>query len=66
VNVSFAIRATPGNVGVFQAIYALTAAAFGIDKDAAIGVALMIQLQQQIPVILLGLAAAPEMLRRRE
>jgi uncharacterized protein (TIRG00374 family) len=64
VNLSFAIRATPGNVGVFQAMYALMAVAFGLDKDAAIGVGLLIQTQQLIPATLLGLAAAPQMLRR--
>jgi phosphatidylinositol alpha-mannosyltransferase len=65
VNISFIVRATPGNVGVFQAIYALTAAAFGLDKDAAIGVGLLIQTQQVLPVMILGLLAAPEMLRAR-
>lgn len=62
VNLGFAVRATPGNVGVFQMLYAVTAAGFGMDKDAAIGVALLIQAQQIIPVTLLGLLAAPEML----
>lgn len=67
VNVGFAVRATPGNVGVFQVVYAVTAAAFGMDKDQAIGVALLIQMQQILPVTVLGLVAAPEMLfpRRR-
>lgn len=60
VNLGFAIRATPGNVGLFQAMYALTAVGFGMDKDQAIGVAFLIQTQQIIPVILLGVAAAPE------
>jgi uncharacterized protein (TIRG00374 family) len=58
VNLGFLTRATPGNVGVFQAVYALTAVAFGLDKDAAIGVALLIQFQQLVPVTVLGLLAA--------
>ena len=58
VNLGFAVRATPGNVGVFQAIYALTAAAFGMDRDAAIGVGLLIQAQQILPVMVIGMLAA--------
>jgi glycosyltransferase 2 family protein len=66
VNLGFALRATPGNVGVFQGLYALTAAAFGMDKDQAIAVALLIQTQQIIPVTLLGVAMAPEFLFKRK
>jgi uncharacterized membrane protein YbhN (UPF0104 family) len=62
VNTGFAVRATPGNLGVFQMLYAVTAAAFGMDKDAAAGVALLIQLQQILPVTLIGVALAPEMI----
>src|SRR5215218_1482330 len=60
VNLGFALRATPGNVGVFQAAYAATAVAFGVDKDQAIAVAFLIQAQQILPVTLLGVALAPE------
>jgi len=60
VNLGFALRATPGNVGVFQAAYAATAAAFGMDRDQAIAVAFLIQAQQILPVTLLGVALAPE------
>jgi len=62
VNVGFGIRATPGNVGVFQMIYAVTAQAFGQDKDAGTAVAFLIQTQQILPITILGLIAAPEML----
>jgi uncharacterized protein (TIRG00374 family) len=62
VNLGFAARATPANVGVFQMMYAVTAVTFGLDKDQAIGVALLIQMQQVIPVTILGLLAAPDML----
>jgi phosphatidylinositol alpha-mannosyltransferase len=60
VNLGFALRATPGNVGVFQAAYAATAAAFGMDQNQAVAVAFLIQAQQIIPVTLLGVALAPE------
>jgi uncharacterized protein (TIRG00374 family) len=60
VNLGFALRATPGNVGVFQAAYAATAAAFGMDQEHAIAVAFLIQAQQILPVTLLGVALAPE------
>jgi uncharacterized protein (TIRG00374 family) len=66
VNLGFALRATPGNVGVFQGLYALTAVAFGMDKDQAIAVALLIQTQQIIPVTLIGVALAPEFLFKRK
>jgi uncharacterized protein (TIRG00374 family) len=66
VNLGFAVRATPGNVGVFQAMYAVTAAGFGMDKDQAIAVAFLIQTQQIIPVTLIGVILAPEFLFRRK
>lgn len=62
VNLGFAIRATPGNVGVFQMMYAVTAAAFGLDKDEATAVAFLIQAQQILPVTILGLLAAPHLI----
>lgn len=63
VNLGFAVRATPGNVGVFQAIYAMTAAAFGMDADIAVGVGVLIQAQQILPITLIGLVVAPEVRR---
>ena len=60
VNIGFAIRATPGNVGVFQMLYAATATAFGLDENQAIAVAFLIQTQQILPVTILGVALAPE------
>ena len=66
VNLGFALRATPGNVGVFQAAYALTAAAFGMDKDQAIAVAFLIQTQQILPVTVIGAALAPEFIFKRK
>lgn len=60
VNVGFAIRATPGNVGVFQMLYAATTTAFGFDEYRAVAVAFLIQTQQILPVTILGVALAPE------
>jgi uncharacterized protein (TIRG00374 family) len=60
VNLGFALRATPGNVGVFQAAYAATAVAFGLGQNEAVAVAFLIQAQQILPVTLLGVALAPE------
>jgi uncharacterized protein (TIRG00374 family) len=68
VNIGFAIRATPGNVGVFQMLYAATATAFGLDENQALAVAFLIQTQQILPVTILGIALAPEFIfqkRRR-
>jgi uncharacterized protein (TIRG00374 family) len=66
VNLGFAVRPTPGNVGLFQFAYAATAAAFGMDKDQAIAVAFLIQTQQIIPVTLLGVVLAPEFIFKRK
>lgn len=63
VNLGFAVRATPGNIGVFQAIYAMMAAAFGMDADVAVGVGLLIQTQQILPITVIGLVVAPEVTR---
>ena len=60
VNLGFLFRLTPGNVGVFQTAYAAAAVAFGLDRNQAIAVALLIQAQQILPVTLLGVALAPE------
>jgi uncharacterized protein (TIRG00374 family) len=63
VGISFLVRATPGNVGVFQMVYALTALSFGIAEAPAVAVAVLIQLVQVGPVLVLGTLAAP--LRRQ-
>ena len=60
VNLGFLFRLTPGNVGVFQTAYAAAAVAFGLDRNQAIAVALLIQAQQILPVTALGVALAPE------
>lgn len=61
-NVGFLVRATPGNVGVFQMVYGVTAQALGLGRDAAVAVALLLQLIQNVPVTLLAVAIAPDLL----
>ena len=58
VNASFLVRLTPGNVGVFQLLYALAATSTGLDKDSAVAVAFLISIIQYIPVTLIGLGLA--------
>lgn len=58
VNASFLVRLTPGNVGVFQLLYALAATSTGLDKDSAVAVAFLISIIQYIPVTLIGLVLA--------
>src|SRR4029077_692042 len=65
VNAGFVIRATPGNVGIFQGLYAAAAVALGFDRSAAIAVAILIQAQQVLPVTVIGVALAPEFIFRR-
>jgi glycosyltransferase 2 family protein len=60
VSVGFAVRFTPGNVGVFQVAYSVTAAFFGVDRDEAVAVALLIQAIQIVPVTVLGFALSPK------
>ncbi len=60
VNLGLLIRATPGNVGFFQFVYALTAEQFGVPRNDAIAVSLLIQTLQIIPLTLMGVALAPE------
>jgi uncharacterized protein (TIRG00374 family) len=63
IGISFLIRATPGNVGVFQVIYALTVRSFGVAEGPAVAVALLIQTLQVLPTIALGTLLAPRLLR---
>src|SRR5437762_2404230 len=65
INVGLIIRATPGNVGFFQFVYALMAEQFGVPRDAAIAVSLLIQTLQILPLTLLGILLAPEFIFRR-
>jgi uncharacterized protein (TIRG00374 family) len=67
VNVGFLVRVTPGNVGVFELVYATVARSLGLPYEIAIGVALMLHLVQDVPTALLGISlgmrfCAPESL----
>jgi uncharacterized protein (TIRG00374 family) len=64
IGVSFLIRATPGNVGIFQLAYLLAVKPFGMPDAPAIAVALLIQAIQVVPTMLAGALAAPGLLRR--
>ena len=67
VNLGLLIRATPGNVGFFQFVFALATEPFGVARNDAIAVSLLIQTLQILPVTLLGIALAPEFIfKRRE
>ena len=56
VNVGFLVRVTPGNVGVFELVYATVARSLGLSYDLAIAVALMLHLVQDVPTALLGVS----------
>jgi uncharacterized protein (TIRG00374 family) len=64
-NLGLLLRATPGNVGFFQFMYALTAGQFGVQQDQAVAVSLLIQALQVLPLTLLGVALAPEFIFKR-
>lgn len=66
-NLSLLVRVTPGNVGVFQFAYAMTAGSFGVPRGPAIAASVLIQVLQIVPVTLLGIALAPQFVfgRRR-
>ena len=59
-NLGLLVRATPGNVGFFQFVYALSVGAFGVSRSDAIAVSLLIQTIQIIPLTTIGIALAPE------
>jgi uncharacterized protein (TIRG00374 family) len=60
INLGLLVRATPGNVGFFQVVYALAAEEFGVGRSDAIAVSLLIQTLQIIPTTIVGVALAPE------
>lgn len=64
-NAALVLRATPGNVGVFQVTYVIAAAEFGISTETATAAALLIQSIQIIPVLLLGIALTPRLMLLR-
>jgi uncharacterized membrane protein YbhN (UPF0104 family) len=58
VNVAGVIRSTPGNVGVFQFMFALALAPFGVANAPAVGAAMVIQSVQVLSAVIAGAAAA--------
>ena len=66
IGISFLIRATPGNIGVFQVIYAVTVASFGIARGPAVATALLIQTIQVLPTVLVGTIVGHGLVRRVE
>ena len=65
INLGLLIRATPGNVGFFQFVFALATEPFGVPRNDAIAVSLLIQTLQILPVTLIGVALAPEFIFKR-
>lgn len=65
INLGLLIRATPGNVGFFQFVYALTLEQFDIARNDAIAVSLLIQTLQIIPTTVIGIALAPEFIFKK-
>jgi len=65
VNLGLLIRATPGNVGFFQFVFALSTEPFGVSRNDAIAVSLLIQTIQILPITLIGIALAPEFIFKR-
>lgn len=66
IGISFLVRATPGNVGVFQVIYVVTMGRFGIAPSPALAAALLIQVVQVVPTVALGTIAAYGLVGRRK
>lgn len=58
---SGSIRATPGNLGVTQLAYVATAGMLGVSGELALGVALLLQAIQTIPVVVAGLFVLPDL-----
>lgn len=65
INVGLVLRATPGNVGFFQFAYALMAEQFGVRREDAIAVSLLIQTLQILPLTLIGVLLAPEFIFKK-
>jgi len=65
VNASFLVRLTPGNVGVFQLLYAVAATSAGLDRERAVAAAFLITAVQYIPVVVIGLPFVPSLARAR-
>jgi len=65
VNLAGVLRATPGNIGVFQAMYVLALEPFDIAASSALPAAVAVQLAQLLSSLLAGAAALPMLDRSR-
>jgi uncharacterized protein (TIRG00374 family) len=57
VNLGGVLRATPGNVGVFQVMYVLAVTPYGMSRTSGVAAAALIQCVQMLSAILAGLIA---------
>jgi uncharacterized protein (TIRG00374 family) len=64
VNLVIPLRATPGNVGVFQVFYAVAVEPFGVSRTDALAIAILIQALQIVPIAVVGAVIAPAFIRR--
>jgi Uncharacterised protein family (UPF0104). len=65
VNVGGVLRSTPGNVGVFQLMFAVALVPFGISNESAVAAAVLIQSVQMMSAILAAFVASLLMDYRR-
>jgi uncharacterized membrane protein YbhN (UPF0104 family) len=56
VNVAGVFRTTPGNIGVFQVMYALALARYGVSVPSAVAAATLIQVVQMLTSAVAGLS----------
>jgi uncharacterized membrane protein YbhN (UPF0104 family) len=54
VNLAGVLRVTPGNLGVFQAMYVLALVPYGVPRSAALTAAVVVQLVQICSALLAG------------
>lgn len=57
-NLSFLVRVTPGNVGIFQLVFVAAAAMLGLPRTPAAATAVVLQVLQTVPVVALAGAVA--------
>jgi uncharacterized membrane protein YbhN (UPF0104 family) len=59
VNLAAVLRATPGNVGVFQAMYVVALEPFGVPAAPALSAAIAVQVAQLLSSLIAGAVALP-------
>lgn len=55
MSASGSVRLAPGNLGLNQIVYVGTAATFGLEPESALGVAMVMQMIQTVPLLVLAL-----------